>query len=91
MDAKAFPIPTGSFNAVLNAYAEAKEYADTETFFKFGLERVVVLNKFTYNIMIKASGTYLLGNYAKRTCGGLGNAESSRNFSLLKVYTRIRP
>ena len=30
-------------------------YADTETFFKFGLERSVVPNKFTYNIMIKAS------------------------------------
>ncbi|KAF8418946.1 hypothetical protein EV426DRAFT_709456 [Tirmania nivea] len=55
MDAQGFAIPRGSFNAVLNAYAEAKIYVDTETFFKFGLERGIIPDKFTYNIMIKAS------------------------------------
>ncbi|KAF8443417.1 hypothetical protein BGX38DRAFT_1199818 [Terfezia claveryi] len=55
MDGQGFAIPRGSFNAVLNAFAEAKIYIDTETFFKFGLERGVNPDKLTYNIMIKAS------------------------------------
>ncbi|RPB24115.1 hypothetical protein L211DRAFT_849254 [Terfezia boudieri ATCC MYA-4762] len=55
MDGQGFAIPRGSFNAVLNAYAEAKVYNDTETFFKFGLERGIIPDKLTYNIMIKAS------------------------------------
>jgi len=55
MDTQGFAIPRASFNAVLNAYAEAKIYVDTETFFKFGLERGIIPDKFTYNIMIKAS------------------------------------
>ena len=52
MDTQDFAIPKGSFNTVLNAYAEAKVYADTETFFKFGPERGIIPDKFTYNIFL---------------------------------------
>ncbi|RPB17893.1 hypothetical protein L211DRAFT_462030 [Terfezia boudieri ATCC MYA-4762] len=51
MVGQGFTIPRGSFNAVLNAYTEAKVYNDTEIFFKFGLERGIILDK----LMIKAS------------------------------------
>lgn len=55
IDSQGFHIPLGSFNAVLNMYAEAKVYADTEVFFNYGLERGIVPDFKTYNIMIKAA------------------------------------
>ncbi|KAI5811266.1 hypothetical protein DFH27DRAFT_532463 [Peziza echinospora] len=54
MDEKGLQIPTGSFNAVLDAYASTGSLADTEEFFLCGMEREIVPNAKTYNIMIKA-------------------------------------
>ncbi|KAF8476002.1 hypothetical protein BDZ91DRAFT_779033 [Kalaharituber pfeilii] len=54
-DEHGLKIPTGSFNAVLNAYADCKFFHDTEMFYKFGLERGIVPNLHTYTIMLKAT------------------------------------